>query len=94
LTNFTGNNGFLTEDISRAISHGFSHEFKSLLTEFARTITVKALSAAIVTGIAYVVSSKVFILQTSGWLNAPGFSLIISPLENKTRNAFEAQVVG
>jgi len=77
-----------------SIVHSLTHHFKSLLTEFARTITVKALSAAIVTRIAYVVSSKVFILQTSGWLNAPGLSLIISPLENKTRNAFEAQVVG
>ncbi len=59
----------MAEDIGGAISHGFIHEFKTLLTEFTNAVIVEALLASKLAGVAEVVSTKVFILQTSGWLS-------------------------
>jgi len=52
----------LAEDIGRAISHSFSHELKSLLTEFANSVIVEALLATKLTRVAEVVFTNVFVL--------------------------------
>ncbi len=77
------------------VSFSASNDVETISANLALTISIVALEAAIhVTRVADAIATKVFSFQTSGWFNAPGFSLIRSPLELKASIALVAQVVG
>jgi len=77
------------------VSFSASNDIETVSANLALTISIVALEAAIhVTRVADAIATKVFSFQTSGWFNAPGFSLIRSPLELKASIAFVAQVMG